>query len=109
MHWPALQDRAQREFMRSFGRIVVYRPGESGAIALRAVFDEAWTEIDPRTGRDAEGAAVSTSAPALHVRLADLAAEPGQGDGVTIDSRDYEVVDVRPDGTGGATLVLQRT
>jgi hypothetical protein len=95
--------------MRAFGRPVEYRPeGGSDTFVLRAVFDESWTEVDPRTGRDADGVAVSTTAPALHVRLADLPAKPGQGDGVTIDGRDYEVVDVRPDGAGGATLVLQR-
>lgn len=69
---------------------------------LRGVWDEAHALVT----LGGEGS-VSTTAPVLGVRMADLAVEPLQGDEITIGGRVWEIVDPRPDGQGGAKLILE--
>ena len=50
---------------------------------------------------------VSSAAPQIVCRAADLPADAAQGDTVTIDGTSYAVRDIRPDGTGVVTVMLE--
>jgi hypothetical protein len=90
--------------MAAFGEPVTYDPVEGDAFALTAVVDLAHAEVS-----FTDGAPVSTVKPMLGVRLADFPAgiAPQQDDQATVRGTLYDVVDVEPDGQGGAMLVMQ--
>ena len=103
MSWTDLADLAHLAVRATFGRAVTYARGASSD-EVRAVFDP--SKPDPATSTVQT---VTVRRPVLTVRLADLpngVAE--QGDQVTVDAVIYRVEDVRPDGSGGADLVLRR-
>lgn len=101
-----------------FGDQVSYLQGER-AFVITGVFDEEYLEITPlgRGGEDMEtfafGApgAISSQRPVLGVQLSQLPVYPCQGDtflmitGLHAGER-FEVKEVRPDGHGHATLLL---
>lgn len=84
---------------RVFGRDVIYqlRP-ENTSISMKAVFDNAFIEIN----------GVTTTAPILTVDLSLIPRYPSVKDIVTIESVNYRVIEVRQDSFGGAILILQR-
>ena len=82
----------------------VYAPAGRQSFTLpQAVFDNAYRDVS-----FAEGMPVSTTRPALGVRLSLFppGVAPTQGDQVTVRSQLYDVQDVRPDGHGHALLML---
>lgn len=70
---------------------------------LRGVFDESFEEA-----RLEGDVVLATTQPMLFVRGDDLPARPVVGDTALIRDTDYRVRDVRPDGSGGYTLPLER-
>lgn len=90
----------------AFGVEVSYTvAGGLTSFTVRGVFDR--HHAATRIGED--GAPVSVRETLLGVRLADFPAgvEPAAGDGpVVVGGNAYDVADVRPDGLGGAALVL---
>lgn len=92
--------------MRTFGRshAITYRPSAGVTHGgLRGVFDRAHVTVQME-----DGAVHSTTEPRLGIRLAEWPAVPVQGAHVDIDVETFEIVDVQPDGQGGATLVLMK-
>lgn len=87
----------------AFATTVLYRPEGGAPIAIAAIFHAEHAEAGL-----AGGVPVATTAPVLDVLLADLPVEPEEGDTLTIAGSDYRVVDIRPDGMGGAKLLLHR-
>lgn len=104
--WAGALGDLTRAVRDTFPEAVVYTPAGGDAASITAVFDEAHEAVEFRDGQP-----VSTVQPTLWARLADLAAAPGPGDTVTLSTsgRTFEVVDVQPDGAGGATLRLLET
>ena len=51
--------------------------------------------------------AVAAAAPQIVCRAADMPADAEQGDMVTIEGTSYAVRDIRPDGTGVVTVMLE--
>lgn len=85
--------------------------GEQPAVPVdvQGVFDEHHRLVSADfKGGDRSEAVFSTMVPAVWIRLADMAIRPEQGDSVVVRDRSYLVVDVQPDGSGGANLVLRR-
>lgn len=103
MAWPGLADLCNLATRRTFGEALTYTPDGGQAVALVAPFDEAFAIVEMRGE-----VPVASTAPAIDVRLADLAAEPAQGDTVrrTSTGKLYEVATVQPGGNGTARLVL---
>ena len=88
--------------LRVFGIDVTYTaPGSSTAQSVRGVFDAEHEEIDLGTG-----VPVSSVGPVIGIKLADFDPEPVQDGTFVIQGKTYSVVDVRPDGQGGAELPL---
>lgn len=85
------------------GRSVTYQPAGGAAAAVDGIFDAAHEEVTVQ-----QGAPVSTINPMLGIRLADFpgGTAPAQGDRLTIRGTPYEIVDIEPDGQGGANLKL---
>lgn len=99
-------DRATEVMRDTFPQAIVYDP-TGGAHVLAGIFDNnhKLVEVTP------EGAAVTTTVPALQVRLADLAAvgvTPHVRDIVDIGAERFEVYDIRRDNSGLVTLPLVR-
>lgn len=80
---------------------VTFAPPEGDAFDGRGIVSDGHLEVAGLTD-----VAVSSAAPMLSVRLAELAAEPEAGWGLTMRGTQYTVTDVRPDGEGGADLIL---
>lgn len=80
------------------GDNVTYTPSGEDAVTIKAVFDNAWVEIE----------GVQSLRPVLRIDLADLEALPAKGDAVSIDSQNYSVIESRLDGYGGSTLILRK-
>jgi len=102
--WAAALDRMITVVRDTFPAAVVYQREGGGTASFLAVFDTAHATLE----MDADsGAQVSTTRPMLTMRLADIAFEPHVRDTLTVEGEDYEVVDVQPDGSGMARLVLR--
>jgi hypothetical protein len=65
------------------------------------IFSDAYAAIDEVTGEAA------TTAPQFLCRSADITAV-GRGTTVRINSIDYKVIDIQPDGTGMTRLILSK-
>lgn len=101
--------------MAAFGEPCTYRDAWGVDTQITAVFDEAYLELTPMgrgPGLDAEAmayglaGAVSTAMPALGIQVSQLSREPRQNDAVLIRGNWYRVKEYRPDGKGGAKLLL---
>ncbi len=98
--WATLADRVLKATNRVFGENVTHVQGMQ---TLREIFDEAHEIVSI-----ADGVPVSSVAPVLGVRLADFNQKPDFGDTFTIRGKGYRVVDIKPDGHGGAELILEK-
>ncbi|MTK12701.1 MAG: hypothetical protein F8N39_11630 [Clostridiaceae bacterium] len=90
--------------MSVFGESATYLPAVGSPFAVTGVFDEAYRELELVD----DMAAISTSMPVFGARLAEFPGPPKQGDKVFIQSVNatFVVREVRPDGHGGAKLML---
>lgn len=102
--------------MEVFGETAVYTAaaagfgdfafGESGfgstaPFEITGVFDEAYREVDLL-----DGPGITTAMPVLGIRLAEFSSPPAQGDQLIVRGQTFVVREVRPDGHGGAKLML---
>lgn len=89
-----------------FGRPVIYTPAEGEAsFNIIGDFHEAYMDIDLKNS----GADISSAEIILVVRLIDFPENypiPRQGDFLTIDCREYQILDVQPHIPGSRKLVL---
>ena len=83
--------------------VTVHREGEP-PVAVTGLFLAEHESVDVRAG-----VPVSTVQPVLELVSSDLPGPIEEGDRVTVQGRDYLVVDMRPDGHGHIKLALQRT
>ena len=102
MAWSDFAHSVLEACVTTFGRDVTYRSTQ-GSQSLKGIFDAAHQIISLQDGLE-----YSTIKPTLGIRLSDLEASPIQGDEVVIESIRHQVVDIQPDGQGGALLILQK-
>lgn len=83
---------------------VEYIPGDEDleSVALQGMFDEAYQELDPHSRMP-----IGSTAPAVHLRSADLPEYPAESDRLVIRSRTFRIVLPKPDGQGMTTFILQ--
>lgn len=109
MSWAAAADDLAVAVREEFGVSVSYRcfdqeTGELGAaVPVAAPFDMPSQAVTPGTS-----VPVTMTRPYLTVRLADLPAEPQEGDEATVAGQVWTVVDPQPDGHGSARLYLHK-
>lgn len=102
MNFAGLLESVDRRVLSSYGETVAYQPGTGSPVTVTGVFDAAYKRDD--VGE----AGVSTSEPAVFLRLADLPSDPrADSPIVTIRTVAYAVREVEPDGEGGIRLFLQ--
>jgi hypothetical protein len=102
-----------------FGDTVQYVPNIGAAFTVTGVFDQAYLELTPlgRGGPDTESwsmaspGSITAEMPVLGVQLSQFPIPPEQDDLLTITSgrfagERFVVKEVRPDGHGGAKLLL---
>lgn len=106
MDWNAATERLLGVAMSTFGGKdpVTYTPVTGSPKEIKAIFDAEFQSIDNKTGLP-----LSSTQPALGVRLSDLPAAPRKGDHVTVKGTTYKVMESQPDGQGGALLLLHAT
>lgn len=103
MAFSDLTDRALGAIKDAFGSSVTYTPTSGSPVTIDGVFNRRYYEL-------VEGdVPVSTDQPNLLVRIADLAADPVEGDEVTVSGQTYRVYRVEKDGEGAALLLLHET
>lgn len=95
--------------MLVFGEPATFLPDGGPAAEVSGVFEAAHklVEVDPGDNSNYT-VGVSSTAPALGIRLQDFPSAPEQGDGLRVRGLDYVIIDIHPDGHGGAHLILQR-
>ena len=84
-----------------FGYEVTYTKATDGK--CNAIFDNDFVSVD--VGENAPP--VSDQKPTLTVRLSDFDTPPAQDDSLIVDGNSYTVLEVQPDGTGAALLILE--
>lgn len=89
--------------MLQFGGPVTYQPTEGAPFELQGVYSAPHTAVD--IGASTE---ISTTAPMIGVDLAAFPAPPRSGDRLIREGLLYRVDDIKPDGQGGADLILHR-
>jgi hypothetical protein len=105
--------------VKIFGSRVHYWSHDAEKQHITGVFDEAYLELTPLGCGDAGGeafflrspGAITTEMPVLGVQLSQFCVRPEQGDRLEITSGKHRgerfvVKEVRPDGHGGAKLLL---
>lgn len=104
MSFDALLQRADARVHRALGDFCAYAPGSGDPVVVPCVFDAAYRV------EDLQQPGVSTSSPAIFVRLAELPGDPTSDVDaqVTRDGITYRIHEVKPDGLGGALLLLNR-
>lgn len=104
MSFEALLASADEVARRTLGGDVIYTPGAGAAVTVRGVYDAAYVKVD--VGH----AGVSSSGPAVFLRLSELPSNPSDDAAakVTRAGVDYKVRESEPDGQGGVLLLLQR-
>ncbi len=83
--------------LKTFGSPVTYQPAASASFAVNGVLQKDTDEERHQDGVYAR----------LFVNIADFAAQPEQGDEVTVDGKTYKVFEVLSDPTRGAWLALR--
>lgn len=107
MNFVDLLESADRSVTRILGEksedgAIVYTPGVGAAVSVNGIFDAAYRR------EEAGEAGVSTSEPAVFVRLSDLPSDPRTDTpALVIRGITYGVREVEPDGDGGVRLFLQ--
>ena len=88
--------------INSFGVPGTYIPFKyPQQFSVSGVFDEAYCE-----NRVVDGMLVTVTVPVFGIKLIDFPNPPLQNDHLILSGRAYIVREVRPDGHGGATLML---
>jgi hypothetical protein len=105
MDWSTLTAPCRDVFgEKAAGYTVTWLPAAGGNFAIDGIFDAAYREVS----FGGTGNAVSSTHPTLGVRIADLRADPKQGDKVQISrtGKTYIVRQAEPDSHGWAILHL---
>lgn len=88
---------------RNFGEDVTLLPKSGGRYIIKGIFDNEYEAIDPDTEQ-----LISSQQPILGINLHGLKKDPNAGDQVKIRNLFYNIIEVREDGHGGATLYLHK-
>lgn len=95
--------------IRAFGDAVTYIPRVGSAYELAVtdgtggIFEAVTQLVDPDTG-----AVTLSNQPNIYFRLADLKAEPQNGDRIKVNGITYKILEPQYDGQGGVTIRLQK-
>lgn len=101
--WQSMTHRLLGVCMRVFKEPVVIRPGLEGHQELDGIFRAQHADVDLGNG------SISTVAPELDLRLADVRDPPlHEGDRVIVRGLLYRLEAPRPDGEGGVSFNLKR-
>lgn len=83
-----------------FGVEAAFTPSGGSAVTIKGIYDDDYVAID------GEGMVqVSGSTPVFHCKTSDVS-NAYQGT-LVVNSKTYEIVEVKPDGTGMTMLVLE--
>ncbi len=94
--------------MAAFGQPMTVTPvvSQPGAPAYSARGSWSWKPVQEELP---DGTYHSTNQPAIGIRLADFAVPPKQDDTLVMAQGAFTIIDVVPDGQGGADLKLRQT
>lgn len=96
-------DRILSSSLRVFGESIKFFPKSGGVLNIRGIFDNDFQVLDPDTEQ-----MISSNQPGLGVNLNDFEVDPRVEDQCEIRGIKYRVTEVREDGQGGATLLLNK-
>lgn len=101
-NWANLTQGVLSRAFDTFAESAVYWPKSEPSFSISGIFD---SNFQNQTAT--AGAILQSSEIKLGVNLAQFPAEPNEGDKVQIRGKTYRVIEFRPDGNGGADLILQ--
>lgn len=97
-----LVDDALSQTFNTFGEPAIYWPKSEPSFPITGVFFRNF-----QTQTATQNAVLQSSEIRLSVKLDQFPAEPDEGDRVQVRGQTYGVIEYRPDGLGGADLILQ--
>jgi len=103
MTFSALLERADVAVRGILGGTVNYAPSVGIAVDVTGIFDAVYVKVD------AGEAGVSSTGPAVFLRLEDLPSDPTTDAAtVTVAGIAYSIREAEPDGQGGVLLLLHK-
>lgn len=105
MSFADLVQRADVAVRGHLGGTITYSPSVGAPVDVPGVFDLAHVRVDP-----GQISAAASIGPAAFVRLSDLPSDPELDTGARVTNAGvaYTIHEVKPDGLGGAHLLLHR-
>lgn len=89
--------------LETLGTTIGYASGAGATVQVRGIFDAAYVLVE------ANHTGVSSSGPAVYLRLSELPSNPSEDDPViTAGGVAYRVREAKPDSMGGVMLLLHR-
>lgn len=85
-----------------FGELITHSPQAVEPYTFKAIFDNESSVIDPNSGM-----AVMLEKPQINVLLSDMKVVPKKGDTIAVRSKNYKIEQIKPDGQGGASIMLK--
>jgi len=102
--WTDLVDGILRETGKVFGETIRFIPSSGASFDVVAVYDTRYT-VESFDGMSTN---VQTMTHRLGVRLKEFSISPEEGDRIILREEGFRVIEVQPDGQGGAVLIVQR-
>lgn len=87
------------EVESGFAVAATYTPDGGSPSTIYGIFDQQYFDDSGEVG-------IESNSPAFHCAEADVSGV-AQGDALTINTTDFEIVNVQPDGTGLIVLILE--
>ena len=86
-----------------FGLAGSYTLNGGATSTINGIYDNEFLEVDPQSG-----VGIVSAEPRFMCRSSDVPATAAPGDALVVNSINYTVRVIQPDGTGVTTLVLER-
>ena len=104
MAWTDIATRVQKAGQRVFGEVVTFTPSGGTPQTGTGIFDAAhvYQEIIGDT-------VVETVRPVVVVRSDSFSPDPKRNDAITVRSKNYICIEMRPDGQGDLEISLEET
>jgi len=103
MGWLDQTDLILKASTSAFGEPCKYKNKSGSEFCIEGIFDNNYQEI-PSQG----DSRVQSTGPQLGVRLCEFETTPQEGETVSIRDIVYRVLEFKPDGQGGAVLILNK-
>lgn len=103
MGWLDQTDLILKASTSAFGECCKYKNKDGNEFDIEGIFDNNYQEVQSQGD-----SRVQSTGPQLGVRLREFESVPKEGETVTVRNTVYRILECKPDGQGGAVLILNK-